>query len=179
MKLASTVLLKLKIPPPSTPIQTVGTKETQSSIRYLASSIGRPVSCKPSSLTFIDGHSACCIHQKIAIAAGEPGIPASMYWICSGNIMVFMKPILFCHACGSWHISSSLIVYKRVYNKCVLFIRIISSGWGHILRTQECHRNDERMAQRLDQWPSDPWCWCEWQSVPRPCHPDPSPARTE
>ncbi len=35
-----------------------------------------PISCKPSSLTLFDGHTACRIHQKMAIAAGEPCILA-------------------------------------------------------------------------------------------------------
>ncbi len=32
----------------------------------------RPVSCKLSSLTLFDGHMACHLHRKMAIAVGEP-----------------------------------------------------------------------------------------------------------
>ncbi len=42
--------------------------ETQPSAR-------RPVSCKPSSLTLFDGHTAWHVHQKM-VTAGTPGIPA-------------------------------------------------------------------------------------------------------
>ena len=40
---------------------------------------GRPVSCKlftPADLTRHDCIAAYCVHQKMAKAAGEPGIPA-------------------------------------------------------------------------------------------------------
>ncbi len=71
----------------------------------------RPVSCKPSSLTVFDGHTAspsCRIHQKMAIAGrrmwqktapclksahteGDPGIPATDVWEastwCSGLVL--------------------------------------------------------------------------------------------
>ncbi len=46
---------------------------------YLA---GRPVSCKPSSLTLLMvTRLACRVHQKMVIAAGEPCTPASTYLV--------------------------------------------------------------------------------------------------
>ena len=41
---------------------------------------GRPVSCKPSSLTLFDGHTPAAPIRKWQKAAGEPGIPVVRLW---------------------------------------------------------------------------------------------------